>query len=53
MDGCRQTSMYVCMHAWMDIGKTACMYVYPHTYIHAHIQNVIPDNMSFNQRILK
>ena len=45
-------SIDVSMDGWMDIGRSACVYVCicTHTYIYIHIymQNVTPGNMSFS-----
>ena len=47
--------MYVCMDRWIRAELHKYMYVYADTYTHIHIHTykhtVIPDNMSFNQRI--
>ena len=37
------------VYAWVNIGRTACVC----THMYTNIQNVIPGNKSFNQRIHK
>ena len=48
---------HIHIYAWMDGNRQKCMNiyicVYVHSYIHTHActHNVIPGNMSFNQKI--
>ena len=48
----RHTYIHIYMNLCMDVGRHECMYVCAHIYMHTCTQNVIPGNVSFNQKYI-